>query len=176
MVSFVPVLDRSQPFAHGGGEGDGRGNAPSGRASNDLLSGRREGASGAHEPSQRCDGAQERARLREAQASGSGSATLNRDRPGRSDKAEVSGSSPLRPTTSAPSQRVCVGGRLGPCYLCWPPSRQRAQRASHGWVRVCPNADPTLCRHFGFQSLTWPSVALATAWHHSPSKMSLNAG
>jgi hypothetical protein len=40
VVSFASVLDRSQPFAHGGGERDGRSDAPGGRASDDLLSGR----------------------------------------------------------------------------------------------------------------------------------------
>ena len=40
VVSFPSVLDRSQPFAHGAAERGGRGGAPGGRASDDLLSGR----------------------------------------------------------------------------------------------------------------------------------------
>ena len=39
LVSFPSVLDRLQPFAHGGCERDGRDDAPGGRASDDLLGG-----------------------------------------------------------------------------------------------------------------------------------------
>ena len=40
LVSFPTVLDRFTPFAHGGGERYGWSDAPGGRASDDLLSGR----------------------------------------------------------------------------------------------------------------------------------------
>jgi hypothetical protein len=40
VVSFASVLDRSQPFAHRGGERGGPGDAPGRRGSDDLLSGR----------------------------------------------------------------------------------------------------------------------------------------
>jgi hypothetical protein len=39
LVSFPSVPDRLKPFAHGDGERDGRGEAPGGRTSDDLLSG-----------------------------------------------------------------------------------------------------------------------------------------
>jgi hypothetical protein len=103
VVSFPSVLHRLQPFAHGVGERDGRDDPPGERASDDLLSGWTETASsivttgcllvvlldnGPTTPWIRPDLTGRPRRV------GGGCATPTTS----PDKAEVSGSSPLRPT------------------------------------------------------------------------------